>query len=637
YANGTTVNLGGSEIVSSGGVASGTIINKGGTETVNNGGVDSGSTVSTGGTEIVNSGGVAINTYNAGYSNTGNAASAGSIQINNGGKELVNINGTVSYVTVNSGGVEQIASGGTVNYSIINNGGVEQIASGGIDYSTTINSGGSQVISKGGTANYSVVYSGGLETVASGGIDYLPVNSGGTENVLSGGKLVVNNGLTGISLNGGAILDLQNVIATKGSVNTTNQLLLTNGSTVVETLGLVGDNSNFGFSFKTDGAGGTLVTTTVIPPALSALTYNAATGQLSLTGTHLTSLASNYNLTSFTLKGDGNTSYTLTSGSSITGTPSNTAATIQLSAADQLAINGLLNKNGVQANDGVTTYNLSATANWDNGASAITTLAVTVNHFTAPSINGVAYNAATGVFTVTGANLDNHGSANGIALPNLTLSGGSGTYTFSATNDSVSNLSATGFSLALSAADKASVNSFITDNGTAPTSGAAYNLVATANWDSDSGAKITTQPVTVSGLQTVLTSVTYNAGTGVLTLSGHNLTTSAADYVASGLTLTGDGNTRYTLSSGSVVTGTPASNGSGVSLQLSATDQLAINGLLNNAGTLANDGTTTYNLSATSGWDVGAGAVSTQAVTVSNVTAPSINGVAYNAATGVFT
>ena len=288
------------------------------------------------------------------------------------------------------------------------------------------------------------------------------------------------------------------------------------------------------------------------------------------------------------------------------------------------------------ANDGTTTYNLSATSGWDVGAGAVSTQAVTVSNVTAPSINGVAYNAATGVFTVTGANLDNHGSANGIALPNLTLSGGSGTYTFSATNDSVSNLSATGFSLALSAADKASVNSFITDNGTAPTSGAAYNLVATANWDSDSGAKITTQPVTVSGLQTVLTSVTYNAGTGVLTLSGHNLTTSAGDYVATDLTLTGDGNTRYTLSSGSVVTGTPASNGSGVSLQLSATDQLAINGLLNKAGTLANDGTTTYNLSATTGWDTGAGAVTTQAVTVSNVTPPTISKVAYNASTGVF-
>ena len=497
--SGSTVYTGGTEVVNSGGVASGTIINKGGTETVNRGGVDDGSTVYTGGTEIVNSGGLAINTYNYGYAATGIAASAGSIQINNGGKELVNING-VYYVTVNNGGMEQIASGGIAYYTTINSGGSEQIASGGTDYSSTIHSGGSQVISKGGTANNSVVYSGGVETVASGGIDYLPVNSGGTENVLSGGKLVVNDGLTGIGLNGGAILDLQSVIATKGSVNTTNQLLLTNGSTVVETLGLVGDNSNFGFSFKTDGAGGTLVTTTVIPPALSTLTYNAAAGQLSLTGTHLTSLASNYNLTHFTLKGDGNTNYTLTSGSSITGTPSNTAATIQLSAADQVAINGLLNKNGVQANDGVTTYNLSATSGWDIGAGAVSTKAVTVSNVTAPSISGVTYNAATGVFSVTGANLDNHGSASGITLPDFTLTGGRGTYTFSAANDTVSNLTATGFSIKLSAADKTSVNSFVNNNGTGPLVGNAYNLSVGVNWDSDNGAKITTQGVTVSGV-----------------------------------------------------------------------------------------------------------------------------------------
>ena len=93
---------------------------------------------------------------------------------------------------------------------------------------------------------------------------------------MSGGKLVVNNGLTGISLNGGAILDLQGVIATKGSVNAANQLLLTNGSTLVETLGLVGDNSNFSFNFKTDGAGGTLVTATSIVK-IAAGTYAAST------------------------------------------------------------------------------------------------------------------------------------------------------------------------------------------------------------------------------------------------------------------------------------------------------------------------------------------------------------------------
>ncbi|MDD4914501.1 MAG: hypothetical protein PHW13_05615 [Methylococcales bacterium] len=38
-----------------------------------------------------------------------------------------------------------------------------------------------------------------------------------------------------------------------------------------------------------------------------------------------------------------------------------------------MAIDGLLNKNGNQANDGGTAYNLSATANWDSGGRAIGT------------------------------------------------------------------------------------------------------------------------------------------------------------------------------------------------------------------------------------------------------------------------
>jgi hypothetical protein len=241
-------------------------------------------------------------------------------------------------------------------------------------------------------------------------------------------------------------------------------------------------------------------------PSLTKAAYNAATGALTLNGTNLTS--SGYTVTDFTLKGDGGTSYTLTGGSLVSGTPTGNSVVIKLSSADQLAVDGLLNKNGTQANDGTTSYNLSATTGWDTGAGAITTKGITVSGVTAPTISAVAYDAGTGVFTITGNNLDNHGSANGITLSDFTLKGGSsGSYSFGS-NDTVSNLTAKGFTVTLSSADETLVNAFVNKNGTAPLSGAAYKLTATANWDSDNGAAIATKAVTVSNVGTQPTTPT---------------------------------------------------------------------------------------------------------------------------------
>ena len=395
-------------------------------------------------------------------------------------------------------------------------------------------------------------------------------------------------------------------------------------------------DSDSGAKITTQG-----VTVSGLLPTVLGVAYNAATGILSLAGHNLTTTAAGYLVADMSLKGDGNTSYTLSSGSTVLGTPTSTGVNIQLSVADQLAIDGLLNKAGTQANDGLTNYNFSAIKGWDTGAAAVSSAVVTVSNVTAPTISSVAYNAATGALTLSGANLVNHGSAGGIAVADFTLSGGNGSYTFSAANDKVSNLSAGGFTLTLSSLDQAAVSSFITANGTGPTSGNAYNLSATANWDSDSGAKITTQAVNVSGVSAPLPTVSgaaYNAATGVLTLSGFNFTTSAVGYLLNDLTIKGDGNTSYTLAVGmsgnSAISGTPTSTS--VSIQLSTFDQLAVNGLLNNNGVIANDTSTTYNLSGLSGWDTGAGSFSS-GITVSNVTAPTISNVAYNAATGVFT
>ena len=282
------------------------------------------------------------------------------------------------------------------------------------------------------------------------------------------------------------------------------------------------------------------------PPSLTKVAFNESTGLLTLTGINLTT--SGYKVNHFTIKGDGGISYTLTSGSVIFGVPTSSSVVIKLSSADQLAVDGLLNKNGTHANDSSSTaYNLSATAGWDTGASAILTEAVTVSGVTAPTISSVSYNAGKGIFTFKGNNFDNHGSANGIALNHFTLKGGvSGNYKFSA-NDNVSNLSSTSFTVTLSGADKTAVNAFVNANGVSPISGAAYNLTASAKWDSDSGVAITNQALTVSAvvtpptLNTVYFSATDAKGLdNLFSYNGSKLTeiTTASANSSSGLSPT---------------------------------------------------------------------------------------------------
>jgi hypothetical protein len=196
----------------------------------------------------------------------------------------------------------------------------------------------------------------------------------------------------------------------------------------------------------------------------------------------------------------------LSAASHIAPLPSATSVTIDLSSQDKVAVNGLLNNDGTQATD-ATVYNLSASAGWDSLAASIKTQAITTGNVSAPDITAVSYNAKTGVFSVTGTNFSNQGANEGIAMKDFTLTGGaSGSYAFNS-NDVVSNVTAKGFIVTLSSIDKSLVNSFVTANGTAPSSGAAYELSSLAHWDSGNGAAISNQSVTVSGVTTTVSHI----------------------------------------------------------------------------------------------------------------------------------
>ncbi len=364
------------------------------------------------------------------------------------------------------------------------------------------------------------------------------------------------------------------------------------------------------------------------PPSIASVSYDAFNGQLILTGANFTTRASDFKVTSFSISGDGGHTYQLTNSSKVSGTPTSNSVTIQISATDQLAVNGLLNHNGQLANNGAANI-LAAGKGWDKGAKPFVMQSITVSDATVPTLSAVSYNAAKGVLTFSGSLFVNNGHTNGINLSHFTLSDSSGNFHFNfSTKDIISKLQTDSFTITLTNADKATLNQVAVSNATLLT------LSANSLWDSDNGAAINGQAVTVNGLKPVLSQADYDAATGIMTLSGSNFSSVSANYKINDFHIKGDGAANYILSLDSYINSAISSNS--IAIQLSVTDQLAVDGLLNQNGAKAGDGKTLYQLSASKGWDGGNNPLGAQGVMVSNAVAPSITAVSYDTASGVF-
>ncbi|CDW73301.1 hemolysin-type calcium-binding region [Stylonychia lemnae] len=91
----------------------------------------------------------------------------------------------------------------------------------------------------------------------------------------------------------------------------------------------------------------------------------------------------------------------------------------------------------------------------------------------------------------------------------------------------------------------------------------------------------------------------------------------------------------YTLTTANVT----ASSSTAFAVTLNAADKLAVNGLLNKTGTTAVDATT-FNLAAAASWDAtttSSADLTGNAVTVSNVAAPTITSATYDVTTHILT
>jgi len=266
---------------------------------------------------------------------------------------------------------------------------------------------------------------------------------------------------------------------------------------------------------------------------------------------------------------------------------------------------------------------------------------------TAPSsdatITSATYDTSNGNLAVTGTNLTaTGGAANDVVANKITLTGEGGqTYTLTDTAN-VEISSATGFTLVLSATDKAALNQIMNKNGTASTSATTYDVDGAAGFIAAQAAIADTgvNGVTVSNVSApTITSAAYNATTGALTVTGTGLTkfTGATnDIDVSKLTFAGEGGATYTLTS---ATDVEITDGTSFTVTLNAADKAALNQIMNKDGT-ASTSATTYNIAGAEDWAKGADAavnvadLTGNAVTVSSVPAPTITSATYNVSTG---
>ncbi len=399
-----------------------------------------------------------------------------------------------------------------------------------------------------------------------------------------------------------------------------------------------------------DATGNGITISNVVAPAVTSATYDVSTGVLVITGTNFVNksgTANDLDASLLTFTGEANATYTLTDTSDVDIT-SATSATVTLSSTDRLNIQGLLNKAGTISGD-ATTYNLAVADNWLPGAPASTNIAdltgngVTVSNIQTPTVTSATYDSDTGVLVVTGTNLfKKTGATNDIDISTLTLTGGTAnaTYTITSVSD-VEITSATSFSITLAGADKTNVDALLDQIGTTSSGGSTYNLAAADNWlaGADAATNIAdpANAVTVS-INPNITSATYNAGTGTLVVTGTNIQANGGglDIDASTLTFTGEGGTTYTLTDSADVERDSVTQ---FTVSLSATDKAALNQIINKDGT-ASSSATTYNLAAADDWNTNVTAGDTadttgNAITASNVAAPTITSSTYNASTGV--
>ena len=155
----------------------------------------------------------------------------------------------------------------------------------------------------------------------------------------------------------------------------------------------------------------------------------------------------------------------------------------------------------------------------------------------------------------------------------------------------------------------------MTQNGTTAPDSVTYNVAAASGWQTGAVA-VSTVGITLSNAAEVISSAIYDASDGQLVLTGLNFNTSAAIDVTK-LTITGQGGAGAQVTLTAATTNPIPASATSATVVIAGTDKAAVNAILNQNGKTAPD-LTTYNVATSSGWQSGAGVISTVSITVIN-------------------
>jgi hypothetical protein len=289
-----------------------------------------------------------------------------------------------------------------------------------------------------------------------------------------------------------------------------------------------------------------------------------------------------------------------------------TSFSITLSGNDLDAVTMMFNKAGTSSTTG-TTYNLAAADGWNAAISghdaSDATNAVTVSSVPLPNLNSATYDYVNypGILKVNGSGfLSRDGANNDIDVSKISIVGeGGNTYTL--TSSSVDIIDSTNFWITLNATDQLNVAGLLNKNGTSSVSSTPYKVNGAEDWAAGADASVnvvdnTNFNITVGNVRKpTITSADYNSSTGVLTVTGTNMVAgfgSNNDITVSNLTLLGQDNTTYTLTTSNV----EVTSATSFTVTLNANDQTALRTILNQNGTQST-GATTYNLAAADDWN----------------------------------
>ncbi|MBS0356191.1 MAG: DUF4347 domain-containing protein [Proteobacteria bacterium] len=258
----------------------------------------------------------------------------------------------------------------------------------------------------------------------------------------------------------------------------------------------------------------------------SYVVSGASAGLMTFVGSGLDTVNDTVDPTKLTLElidsGTTKASYTLTTPYSagavtVTGT---TGFTIQLNAADQLFIDGLMNQDGTSNLNGYS-YHIAAAAGWntsfayspDNYAGTPAVINPgSASGVVVPTISSATYNTSTHVLTATGQNMVALQGANDVTIPKLTLTGLGGV-DYTLTSGDVDVTSATSFSVTLNSTDIAAFSALLDKDGTKASDGKTYNLSAAIYWNTEvTTVADTTNALTVVTPPPVISEVIQTSG-----------------------------------------------------------------------------------------------------------------------------